>query len=214
MDRQRALILVLVATTGIACHTTSGQTSVPIVQPGAPGRPGRVINAREAADLSQLRYTAAEIRFMQGMIGHHWQAVEMTALIAARTSRPDLQLLGKRIEVSQADEIRMMGDWLKARGEPIPDSHEHHAADAVLMPGMLTADEMKRLSDASGTDFDRLFLEFMIRHHEGALVMVEALFASEGAGQQSDIFAFASDVDTDQRMEISRMTAMLEEREP
>ena len=151
---------------------------------------------------------------MQGMIGHHRQAVEMTALIAARTSRADIQMLGKRIEASQVDEIKMMDDWLRARGEPVPDPHAHHAADARLMPGMLTAEEMKRLSDSQGGEFDRLFLEFMIRHHEGALVMVEELFASDGAGQQSDIFAFASDVDADQRMEISRMTAMLKEREP
>ncbi len=151
---------------------------------------------------------------MQGMIGHHLQAVEMTALIGARTSRADIQLLGRRIEASQVDEIKMMGDWLKARGAPIPDTHAHHESGAMLMPGMLTADEMTRLADAKGAEFDRLFLVFMIKHHEGALVMVEELFDSEGAGQQSDIFAFASDVDTDQRMEISRMTAMLKEREP
>jgi uncharacterized protein (DUF305 family) len=189
------------------------EPGVPIVQPGAPGKPSRVITARQAADLSQLRYTAAEVRFMQGMIGHHMQALEMTALLATRTANEDLRLLAKRIEISQADEIQMMRDWLKALGEPVPDSHAHHAPGAVLMPGMLTAGEMKLLADAKGAEFDRLFLEFMIKHHDGALVMVDELFSSAGAGQQSDIFTFASDVDADQRMEIERMSAMLKEHQ-
>ena len=148
---------------------------------------------------------------MQGMIGHHLQAVEMTALLETRTAHEGLRLLAKRIEISQADEIQMMRDWLKARGEPLPDPHAHHAPGAVLMPGMLTAVEMQRLRDAKGAEFDRLFLEFMIKHHDGALVMVDELFSTPGAGQQSDIFAFASDVEADQRMEIKRMSAMLEE---
>jgi uncharacterized protein (DUF305 family) len=186
---------------------------VPIVQPGAPGKPGRVISAREAADLSQLRYTAAEVRFMQGMIGHHIQALEMTALAPTRTANEDLRLLAKRIEISQADEIEMMRDWLKALGERVPDPHAHHGPDAVPMPGMLTAGEMQSLAAAKGAEFDRLFLEFMIKHHDGALVMVDELFSSAGAGQQSDIFAFASDVDADQRMEIERMSGMLKEHQ-
>jgi uncharacterized protein (DUF305 family) len=186
---------------------------VPIVQPGAPGEPSRVISAQQATDLSHLRYTAAETRFMQGMIGHHVQALEMTALVAARTVHEGLRLLAKRIEISQADEIQMMRDWLKARGEPLPDPHALHAPGAVLMPGMLTGAEMQRLADAKGAEFDRLFLQFMIKHHDGALVMVDELFSTAGAGQQSDIFAFASDVDTDQRMEIARMSAMLKESE-
>ena len=103
---------------------------MPIVQPGAPGEPGRVISARQAADLSQLRYTAAEVRFMQGMIGHHLQALEMTALLATRTAHEGMRLLAKRIEISQADEIQMMRDWLKARGEALPDPHAHHAPGA------------------------------------------------------------------------------------
>jgi uncharacterized protein (DUF305 family) len=192
----------------VACHTGGP----PLVQPGAPGQPNRVIGGKQAADLSQIPHTAAEIRFMQGMIGHHAQALEMTALIPSRTAREDMLLLGKRIEISQADEIQMMADWLKARSLTVPDEHAHHAQGATLMPGMLTAAEMARLADANGEEFDRLFLEFMIKHHEGALTMVEALFATAGAGQQSDIFAFATDVDTDQRMEIDRMGAMLKER--
>lgn len=186
---------------------------MPIVQPGAPGEPDRVISAQQAADLSQLRYTAAEVRFMQGMIGHHMQAREMTALAATRTAHEGMRLLAKRIDISQADEIQMMRDWLKARGEPLPDPHAHHAPGAVLMPGMLTAGEMQRLADANGAEFDRLFLELMIGHHNGALIMVDELFSFAGAGQQSDIFAFASDVDADQRMEIERMSTMLKEHQ-
>jgi uncharacterized protein (DUF305 family) len=146
---------------------------------------------------------------MQGMIGHHTQALEMVALVPSRTSRDEMRLLARRIEVSQADEIKMMEEWLKQRGQPLPDPHAHHAQGAVLMPGMLTTDEMGRLAAATGEPFDRLFLEFMIKHHQGALVMVQDLFASKGAGQEADIFAFASDVDADQRMEIDRMRAML-----
>jgi uncharacterized protein (DUF305 family) len=189
------------------------EPAVPIVQPGRPGEPGRVISARQASDLSQLRYTAAEARFMQGMIGHHLQALEMIALLATRTANEGLRLLAKRIEISQTDEIQMMRDWLAARGEALPDPHAHHAPGAELMPGMLTAAEMQRLADARGAEFDRLFLESMIRHHEGAFVMVDSLFSSAGAGQQSDIFAFASDVEVDQRMEIERMSAMLKEHQ-
>jgi len=148
---------------------------------------------------------------MQGMIGHHLQALEMTALLATRTENEGLRLVAKRIEISQADEIQMMREWLTARGAALPDPHAHHAPNATLMPGMLTPAEMQRLADAKGPEFDRLFLEFMIRHHDGALVMVDSLFSSAGAGQQSDVFAFASDVEVDQRMEMERMSAMLRE---
>jgi uncharacterized protein (DUF305 family) len=122
-----------------------------------------------------------------------------------------MRLLARRIEISQADEIEMMREWLAGRGEAVPGAHDHHAHAATLMPGMLTPEEMGRLAAAAGVEFDRLFLEFMIKHHGGALVMVEELFAQPGAGQEPEIFAFASDVDADQRMEIERMAAMLKE---
>jgi uncharacterized protein (DUF305 family) len=170
-----------------------------------------MIGAREAVDLSQLRYTEAEIRFMQAMMAHHAQALEMTTLLASRSSREDMRLLGKRIELSQADEIELMRDWLNARRVPLEIHDVQHAHAATPMPGMLSADEMRRLAAATGSEFDRLFLEFMIKHHEGALMMVNDLFAAAGSGQQSDIFTFASEVDADQRMEIDRMSAMLEE---
>jgi uncharacterized protein (DUF305 family) len=148
---------------------------------------------------------------MQGMIGHHAQALDMTTLLSTRTSSEDMRKLALRIELSQADEIKMMQRWLRVRGQDMPDEHAHHMPGAALMPGMLTPEEMDRLAEARGTAFDQLFLQFMIKHHAGALIMVDELFSNAGAGQDSEIFAFASDVDADQRAEIDRMSIMLKE---
>ena len=209
IGKTSAVLLALVA---VSCRT--GMNAGPqIVQPGAPGEPSRMIDAGQASDLSQLGHTAAEVQFMVGMISHHAQALDMTDLLRTRSSSADMQLLAKRIELSQADEIRLMRDWLNARGVPLTDHGAHLGHDDTLMPGMLTVDEMQQLAATTGSEFDRLFLEYMIKHHEGALVMVDALFAAAGAGQQSDIFAFVSDVDADQRMEIDRMSTMLRERQ-
>jgi uncharacterized protein (DUF305 family) len=185
--------------------------SAPIVNPGAPGEASRTITAAKAVDLSGVQYTPADVRFMQGMIGHHAQAIEMTALLPARSHRDDMRLLARRIELSQADEISLMRGWLQRRGQQVPSEHAHHAPGATLMPGMLSSQEMDRLAAASGAEFDRLFLAGMIKHHDGALTMVSDLFASPGAGQEPEIFSFASDVDADQRIEIDRMSAMLAE---
>lgn len=184
--------------------------AAPIVQPGAPGKASRVITPEEAAGRRPV-VSAADVTFMQGMIGHHAQAVEMTTLLQTRTRNAVLRKLGERIQVSQDDEMRMMREWLARQGAPVPGEHAHHAPGAPPMPGMLTSREMDRLAAASGESFDRLFLEYMIKHHEGALVMVKELFATPGAAQDADIYAFASDVDADQRMEIARMNAMLKE---
>jgi uncharacterized protein (DUF305 family) len=183
---------------------------VAIVQPGAPGESSRVITAAAAADLSHVSYTPADVRFMQGMIAHHAQAVDMVDLIDARTARDEIRMLGRRIAVSQIDEITVMQDWLKSRSQPVPDAHTHEGHDAALMPGMLTREEMAQLSAARGADFDRLFLEGMIKHHGGALTMVEQLFSTPGGGQEVEVFTFASDVDVDQRVEIDRMATMLD----
>ncbi len=207
--RIASLLLTLAAAVAVAsCRTGASASRPPIVQPGAPGESSRVIGATAAADLTHVQPTAADVRFMQGMIGHHAQALEMTTLLQSRTRSEDMKKLALRIEVSQADEIKMMQEWLKRRGQPLPDPHAHHAPGAPLMPGMLTPEEMTRLRAAAGADFDRLFLEFMIKHHEGALIMVTDLFSTAGAGQEPEIFAFASDVDADQRMEIDRMRGM------
>jgi uncharacterized protein (DUF305 family) len=215
MTFSRLLTLVLAAALGAACRTASGPTTPQttatapqILQPGAPGESTRPVTANQASDLSKVQATEADVKFMQGMIGHHAQALEMVELLKTRTANEGMKKLALRIEVSQEDEIKMMQEWLQRRGQPLPDPHAHHKG-GMLMPGMLTSDEMARLAAAKGVEFDRLFLEGMIKHHGGALTMVQELFGSPGAGQESDIFAFASDVDADQRMEIERMGAML-----
>jgi uncharacterized protein (DUF305 family) len=172
--------------------------------------------------------TAADVRFMQGMLHHHAQALEMTALLPDRSSSRDLALLAQRIEISQRDEIAWMGDWLERQEEDVPDTgahpgHDHqegsgnaqeHVHDASedrpLMPGMLTTEQMAELADATGDQFDRLFLRYMIQHHEGALTMVSELFSIEGAAQDPDVFRMASEIDSDQRAEIRRMSTMLD----
>jgi uncharacterized protein (DUF305 family) len=221
VSAHRLAALLLAAIAVVSCRAV-GAPSVslrsqpaaprpPLVQPGAPGEPVRVITAEKATDLSRVEHTPADVTFMQRMIGHHAQAVEMVALLRSRTQRRDMQLLGQRIDLSQADEIKMMQEWLRGRGQPLPDPHAHHAAGTALMPGMLTKEEMARLAWAKGAEFDRLFLDFMIKHHLGALIMVDELLATAGAAQESEIFAFASDVVADQRMEIDRMGTMLKE---
>jgi uncharacterized protein (DUF305 family) len=216
---------LLVAAGGFAsCRSAAVKTPTladqkpQIIQPGAPGQPSRPIAADQSRDLSHVQATPADVTFMQGMIHHHSQAVEMVELLKTRTTSPDMKLLGQRIEISQQDEIKMMQHWLSVRGQNAPDPGAMHMPGMSmpgmampLMPGMLTPAEMERLAAASGPAFDRLFLEGMIKHHGGALTMVHDLFATPGAGQDSEIFAFASDVDADQRMEIDRMSAMLKE---
>jgi uncharacterized protein (DUF305 family) len=208
-----AMAALLTAAAGIGCRTQHVDERPPIVQPGAPGESSRVITAAQAADLSQVHATTADVQFMQGMIGHHQQAIEMAELLETRTASDAMRKIGQRIEISQQDEIKMMQRWLTVRQQTVPDVHAMHMHGATLMPGMLTAEEMDRLAAAKGPAFDRLFLEGMIKHHGGALTMVEELFSTAGAGQDSEIFMFASDVDADQRAEIARMGALLEEFE-
>ncbi|MFZ4629132.1 MAG: DUF305 domain-containing protein [Blastocatellia bacterium] len=182
-----------------------------VVQPGAPGKEVRVLPPSTKARLTPI--TEADVRFMQGMITHHAQAVEMTALIEARTGNEAIRSLGARISHSQADEIRFMKRWLLSRGYPVeePGGHHHHPGMTHgLMPGMLSPKQMEALAAARGEEFDRLFLEGMIMHHGGALTMVEDLFAAAGAGQEAEIFHFATDVDSGQRAEIRIMQTMRE----
>lgn len=185
-----------------------------IVQPGAPGQPTKRLPPSTKGTLPPL--SPADVEFMQGMIMHHSQAVEMTALIPSHTDNKDLRLLGAKISSSQSDEIKFMQRWLAARGEPLtmpmPDmramdmSHQSMA----LMPGMLSPEQMEALGKAKGTEFDRLFLAGMIQHHNGALIMVKDLFDTAGAGQDATLFDFATDVDSGQRAEIRIMQAMLQ----
>ena len=209
--RYRIAAILLTAAAGASCRSAAPAAKPPLVQPGAPGQPSRVIAAAQASDLSQVQYTGADIKFMQGMIGHHAQAVEMVALVPSRTASDGVRKLAQRIDVSQQDEMKMMREWLLARSQQIPDPRMHHMMGATLMPGMLTPEQMTALAAAKGTGFDRLFLEGMIKHHAGAIAMVRELFATAGAGQTPEIFSYASDVDADQRMEIDRMGSMLKE---
>lgn len=204
------VLSILIITAACRSASTGAPPATRILQPGAPGQNTKTIDVAAAIDLSKVRFTAADTTFMQGMIGHHAQAVEMVALISERSKNPYLRLLGMRIDVSQEDEMKMMRGWLQTRGQAIPSAHAHHEPGG-MMPGMLTTEEMTALAAATGVEFDRLFLMGMIKHHIGAITMVDELFKTPGAGQDGEIFAFASDVDSDQRMEIDRMGAMLKE---
>lgn len=155
---------------------------------------------------------AANVRFMQDMITHHAQALAMTALVPSRSATDAVRLLAERMTIAQRDEIGMMERWLRRRAahrSPADSSHRQHMNHAG-MPGMLTPDDLARLAGAAGQEFDRLFLVLMIRHHEGALTMVERLFATSGAAQDTAVYFLAADIDADQRAEIARMRLMLE----
>lgn len=189
-----------------------------IIQPGAPGQPSRTLPASTRAKLPPT--SKKDVEFMQGMIMHHAQAVEMVALMNGRTENKPLRLLGARISQSQSDEMNFMKRWLENRGQPtsmkmdmdMPDmdmsAHQHQ----MMMPGMLTPKQMEALKQAKGAEFDRLFLTGMIQHHGGALVMVDELFKAAGAGQDAELFNFATDVDSGQRAEIRIMENMLGEK--
>jgi uncharacterized protein (DUF305 family) len=174
------------------------------------------------ADSGRPPYTAADVKFMQGMIAHHGQALLMAGMAPTHGAGGDVRILAERIDVSQRDEIAMMQGWLRERHQTVPDPaapSEHAGMDMpgmdmpdALMPGMLTAAQLAQLGRAAGAEFDRLFLTFMIQHHQGALTMVDQLFSSPGAGQDVAIFRFASDVTADQTTEIDRMRSMLSAR--
>jgi uncharacterized protein (DUF305 family) len=212
----------VICLTVCAAPAPQSDTSSPrIVQPGAPGQPGKTLSSSEA-NIPLRPPAQADIEFMQGMIVHHSQAVEMVDLLRTRGSSKALQTLGKRITISQSDEIEYMRQWLRDRGQPIapPGGHMMHhmggmdmskmaSGDVALMPGMLSPNQMKALAKARGQAFDYLFLTGMIQHHTGALDMVEDLLAIPGAAQDNVLFDFATDIDNTQRAEIKIMTGML-----
>lgn len=197
----------------------------PIQNPGAPGQSTRAITAEQSVQMSRSTFTAADVRFMQHMIVHHGQAVEMNALIGARTGTYAIVTLGERISQTQATEIRFMERWLDERGQPLSDpalhtghamhaGHSGHssamaAADAPLMPGMLSPARMNALAASEGDTFDRLFLEGMIEHHRGALDMVAALLAEAGNGEDPQLSEFLTHITADQAAEILRMQTLL-----
>ncbi len=199
----------IVVASGLWATPAVGQP--PIIQPGAPGEPSREISAEDASNLTAIDYTDGDIRFMQGMISHHAQALEMTRLLESRTDNAMMRQLSGRIDISQRDEIMMMQGWLRDRGQTVPETDAYQQAEFVRMPGMLTDEEMEELEGAPGEAFDRLFLRLMIKHHRGAITMVDNLLDQAGAAQDAQLYAFTSDVSSDQEMEINRMDSMLAE---
>jgi uncharacterized protein (DUF305 family) len=195
-----------------------------VVQPGAPGQATKTLPSSTRAILPPP--SPKDVEFMQGMIMHHAQAVEMTALIESHTQNKELRTLGSRISRSQSDEIDFMKRWLTVRGESTEmmmatmpgmdmssqSMHSMHSTHSMLMPGMLTEKQMAALRKAKDKEFDHLFLTGMIQHHNGALIMVKELFETAGAGQDAELFNFATDVDSGQRAEIKIMQTMLGEK--
>ncbi len=206
--QKRALIVAISLASVLVGSQSIAQA--PIIQPGAPGQPSRLISAEEASNLASLTFSDADVKFMQGMISHHAQAVEMGALVDGRSNREAITAIAQRISISQEDEIAMMQGWLEERGQAIPTQHAHHEmGDDDLMPGMLSPEDFQQLEQADGADFDTLFLQFMIEHHKGAIEMVENLLDQPGSAQDSVLYEFTSDVTADQNSEIERMNAML-----
>ena len=247
LRRAGAAVLVFLARVfSSALEAQQSDSAQPIVvQPDAPGKPSRALPPSTKGTLPPL--SQADVEFMQGMIMHHAQAVEMTALVTSHTENKELRSLGARISRSQSEEIRFMRRWLAARGEPIsmagssssgspgraspgtvssapttggmagmngPGMSDRSHGSMGLMPGMLKPEQMEALRKAGGAEFDRLFLTGMIQHHNGALVMVKDLFDTAGAGQDAELFNFATDVDTGQRAEIRIMQGLLDKTSP
>jgi uncharacterized protein (DUF305 family) len=199
----------------LSAHAQSAPASTPsVVQPGAPGQPTKSLPPTTTGTLPPV--SPADVSFMQGMIMHHSQAVVMTALIPSHTQDPAIRELGAKISSSQSDEMRFMQRWLAARGLPLSlpmpgmsgRSMSGHSM-SMMMPGMLTPAQMTALRGARGRNFDRLFLTGMMQHHNGALIMVHDLFNTAGAGQDADLFNFATDADNTQRAEINIMQSLL-----
>ncbi|MGJ8688298.1 MAG: DUF305 domain-containing protein [Gammaproteobacteria bacterium] len=206
--QKRALILAVSLASSLVAYQSSAQA--PIIQPGAPGQPSRVISAEDASNLASIQYSDADVKFMQGMISHHAQAVEMGALVEGRTNREAISAIAQRISISQEDEISMMQGWLEERGQTVPSEHAHHEMESDdLMPGMLSPEDFEALAQADGANFDTLFLQLMIEHHKGAIEMVENLLDQRGSAQDSVLYEFTTEVTSDQNSEIERMNAML-----
>ena len=214
-------ILALTSMAAIAAGAAAQQA--PIVEPGAPGQPSTVITAEQALKIADTRFTADDVHFMQDMILHHAQAVEMASLVKDRTNRQALVDAARRIDASQADEISFMRKWLRDRGQTAPDpataAPMMHAMPAMAPMsgmkgdhaalGMATPQQMAALAAAKGPEFDRQFLERMITHHQGAVNMAQALLKRPGAAYDPVLFEFVNDVINEQNAEIKRMNALL-----
>jgi uncharacterized protein (DUF305 family) len=189
--------------------------AVPLVQPGAPGKPNKTVTSTAGTGVQGP--TEADVKFMQGMIMHHGQAVEMVALMQGRTENPQILSLGQRISLSQTSEMKFMKLWLGYRGKPVSEDDGMAGMPGMagmdmampLMPGMLTPKQMDALRNAKGAQFDHLFLTGMIQHHTGALTMLNDLFATPGAAQDAQLFDFTADIGVTQQGEIDAMQGML-----
>lgn len=209
--RVAATLAVIAAT---ACASAASHSAAAGVQPATPDQPHASAAAQAPTASGRPPYTAADVHFMSGMISHHAQAVLMAGWAPSHGASASVRVLCERIVVAQRDEIAFMQRWLRERDEPVPPAdprgHVMPGMDhPMLMPGMLTPDQMAELDRARGPEFDRLFLTYMIQHHQGAITMVNELFSAQGAAQDGSVFRFASDVTTDQTTEIDRMTRML-----
>jgi uncharacterized protein (DUF305 family) len=217
--RAQSIALVLTAAfllascSGDSDESQSGDSqdqNVNIVQPGAPGEPSRKLTPEEAEQVESPPHTEADVDFMQGMIHHHAQALVMTSMVRDRAASESLTLLARRVELAQETEIETMERWLKQRDEEIPDAEDHRTGHGGhgLMPGMVGHKALAKLAAANGRQFDRMFLEYMIRHHQGALTMVGQLRAKDG-GVEPESDLFARHVESDQNIEINRMAGLL-----
>jgi uncharacterized protein (DUF305 family) len=211
---------MFVALAVIGCSGSAGLEAEPL-PPAAVSRADLEALYWARQDSARTRFTDADVHFMTGMIGHHAQALVMSAMAPTHGASPAVQRLAARIINAQRDEIATMERWLGDRGQPVPEVHiegttlmvhgaRGHAMDHASMPGMLSPAQIAELDAARGAAFDRLFLTYMIQHHGGAVVMVDDLFASDGAAQHADTFKLASDIQVDQRTEIARMQRMLD----
>jgi len=213
MGRSLRLGTVVVLALGLtACTVGEDPASTdPVVQLGAPGEPNRTLSPEEAGGIEAPTFVEQDVAFMRDMIDHHSQAIVMTGFVDERTDDRDIRLLAERMRISQEDELDLMVQWLQDRVQPLrEDGHDGHG-DAHEMPGMLTEEQLARLEAAEGSTFDRLFLEYMIQHHKGALQMVDELYTG-GGGQESAVDQFARHVESDQGIEIARMQEMLAQR--
>ncbi|MBA3521723.1 MAG: DUF305 domain-containing protein [Gemmatimonadales bacterium] len=206
-----ALALALAACSG--APRSEVQTSP---QPATAAQGDVSATAKARADSARYPYTEADVRFMSAMVGHHSQAIEIAGWAPTHGAGPTVRTLAERIINGQQDEIVTMQQWLRDRGKPVPEPGRmgahgtmHRSGHPHLMPGMLTDEQMGQLNRARGSEFDRLFLRFMIQHHGGAVAMVKELFGSYGAAQDETVFKFANDVNVDQTTEIARMETML-----
>lgn len=218
--KQRTIVLIA-ASAALGCAGPAAQTSDPGPSPAGPtaAEMEEIFYAR--ADSARQRFTDADVHFVTGMIGHHAQALVMSDLAPTHGAGPSVRTLTARIINAQKDEIALMQRWLADRNLPVPEVHisgldlvVHGADHAMSMPGMLTQEQLEELDAARGADFDRLFLTYMIQHHQGAVTMVHELFRTDGAGQDEAVFKLASDIQVDQITEIERMKLMLNREDP